>query len=486
MSEKKEIKEKIQEFIKDETKNKIEIWVPDNFKMSWVVSLIRYSYRKFILTVQKWIIPSKFKNWLLNRAGAKIGYDVCIPHYIHFDNYFPELITIEKGSLIGGLSMLVTHELKNGKLVLGRVHVKEKVLLAGLTTLNPGVTVNSYVITGMKSNITKDCPEKSFIVGKDKIIKQWDKKEIEKYFGDSKNKVDYYYEFKKKTKEFRKNKKIMVVNIPYNGKRMNAGDDWYLARPWVRIFYNAAFVELARIMPGNWLRIFLWRCMGAKIGENVCIGKNVVFDHIYGDKVEIGDDVYINDGAYLDGHSYTIAESVFGRVKIGDRTKLEKGVMVMCGVTIGKDCTIKENSSVMKDVPDGEVWGGVPAKYIGKEQKLEINKIVEDKAGSKEESKGDKSKEEEKFEKQVEKELGTEAEKTKKEENNEGKEEENEKEIKEEKKGKKEESKKTKKEEHKASVLRLDKDQLKKELSEKHEKSHKTEKIKNKHKGHSK
>jgi len=205
------------------------------------------------------------------------------------------------------------------------------------------------------------------VVSKDRVVKEWNKEELEKYFADPTNDPNYYNELKQKTKEFRKNQDMMKISFKNGGKRLNPGDEWYLSRPWPRIFYNAAFVELARFTPTNFLRKLLMRCIGVKFGKNVYMGKNVVFDHIYGDLVTVGNNVYLDDGAYLDGHSYTIAETVFGRVHIGDNTKLGKDVHVMCGVKIGKNCTILDNSSVLRDIPDGETWGGIPAKKKGGE-----------------------------------------------------------------------------------------------------------------------
>lgn len=358
------IRQQIREFLDSPKKKKIEIDVPDGFKVRQAVNPFLLAYRKTVLFVQQWIIPCRFKNWLLRTTGMDVGRDVCVPHYIHFDPYFPELIKVDKGSLIGGLSALHTHELKNDKLTLGRIHVKEKVLLAGASTVYPGVTINKYSITGMYSHIRKDVPERSFVVSNDRRVKEWNDEEVEKYFADSTHEKNYYRTFKQKVKTFRKDPEMMRVVIRNGGKRLNPGDEWYLARPWPRIFYNAFFVELARFAPGSWLRKLLVRCMGAKIGKNVYLGKNVVFDHIYGDKTTIEDNVYVGDGCYFDGHSYTIAESIFGRVRIGENTRLERDVMVHCGVTIGKNVTVNGPAVVMKDIPDGETWSGVPAKKV--------------------------------------------------------------------------------------------------------------------------
>jgi acetyltransferase-like isoleucine patch superfamily enzyme len=350
--------------IKNKDINKLEFDVNKNFKMFYIVNPFVYFRNKFIFTIQKLIPPYKFKNSLLRLTGMKIGKDVCIPHYIHFDSFFPELISIDDGTIIGGASRLYAHKIENEKLVVGKINISKSVLLAGYTTVFPGIKINTHVITGMKSIITKDCPKNTFIVGNDIVKKEWSKEDIERLFYKSKNDKNYYSNFKKQVKEFRKDKNMMSVRILNDGKRLNPGNEWYLARPIWRIYYNAIWVELGRLSLCEVTRNFFHFMLGVKKGKNVTIERGTIFDHIYGDFVEIGNNVKIGKHCYFDGHSYTIGETVFGRVKIGDNTTIEDEVFVACGVTIGKNCRILKNSSVIKNVPDNETWGGHPAKKI--------------------------------------------------------------------------------------------------------------------------
>lgn len=55
------------------------------------------------------------------------------------------------------------------------------------------------------------------------------------------------------------------------------------------------------------------------------------------------------------------------------------------GVTIGKNCIIAAGAVVTKNVPDGEVWGGVPAKRIRlyeevKKKSLERSELYKERA----------------------------------------------------------------------------------------------------------
>jgi len=53
--------------------------------------------------------------------------------------------------------------------------------------------------------------------------------------------------------------------------------------------------------------------------------------------------VVIDDGSFIGAHS-----------------------IILKGVTIGKESIIGAGSVVTKNVPDGEIWGGNPAKLIRK------------------------------------------------------------------------------------------------------------------------
>lgn len=54
----------------------------------------------------------------------------------------------------------------------------------------------------------------------------------------------------------------------------------------------------------------------------------------------------------------------FGRIHIGERTFVGANSIIMPGVTIGKRCVIGAGSVVTKDVPDGMVACGTPARIV--------------------------------------------------------------------------------------------------------------------------
>ena len=87
-----------------------------------------------------------------------------------------------------------------------------------------------------------------------------------------------------------------------------------------------------------------------------------------GDDVRISFDVtFVNhDGgtwAFRDRKEYRDVIK-YGRIEVGNRTFIGCKSIIMPGVHIGERCVIGAGSVVTKDVPDGMVACGVPAKVI--------------------------------------------------------------------------------------------------------------------------
>ncbi len=87
------------------------------------------------------------------------------------------------------------------------------------------------------------------------------------------------------------------------------------------------------------------------IGENVLIGPNTTLraaNHIFSDK---------NIPIIKQGHSA-------GKIIIKKNAWLGANVTVLPSVTIGEGAIIAAGSVVNKSVPDFQIFGGIPAKYL--------------------------------------------------------------------------------------------------------------------------
>ena len=107
------------------------------------------------------------------------------------------------------------------------------------------------------------------------------------------------------------------------------------------------------------------------IGDDVFVGQNTqlaVFAPI-----EIGKFTMIGANSYIvsnhhnfESRSIAIQQQGFvgGPIKIGEDVWLGTHVVVLPNVQIGRGAIVAAGSVVNKDIPEYEVWGGVPAKFL--------------------------------------------------------------------------------------------------------------------------
>lgn len=148
---------------------------------------------------------------------------------------------------------------------------------------------------------------------------------------------------------------------------------------------------------------------GNTIGKNLSTGHYSIIrnDNIIGDNVRIGsyteiahhciisDYVSIHSGCFVSEYTQLKERCWIGpHVKlindkypqtnnknkaapiIGKRSIIGANSVIMPGIEIGDDCLIGAGSVVSKNVPDGEVWVGNPAKFLKKRSDLDAYSIM--------------------------------------------------------------------------------------------------------------
>jgi acetyltransferase-like isoleucine patch superfamily enzyme len=130
----------------------------------------------------------------------------------------------------------------------------------------------------------------------------------------------------------------------------------------------------------------------AKIGKNcnICSHCLIENDVIIGDNVTIKSGVQIWDGIVIEdnvfiGANVTFTNDKYPRSKKPDwkllTTKIKRGASVGAGSTIlpgliiGENAVVGAGSVVTKDIPEGELWLGNPARFIKKVDKLNSNNM---------------------------------------------------------------------------------------------------------------
>jgi len=104
-----------------------------------------------------------------------------------------------------------------------------------------------------------------------------------------------------------------------------------------------------------------------KIGHDTIIGDHCFLDGraklTIGNHVGIASQVLIyNDEHNIHSNNY---ENSFGPVEIGDYVFIGPRAIILPDVKIGKGAVVAAGAVVTKDIPDFEIWAGVPAKKIG-------------------------------------------------------------------------------------------------------------------------
>lgn len=116
--------------------------------------------------------------------------------------------------------------------------------------------------------------------------------------------------------------------------------------------------------PFNSLRISLYKAAGFKIGKKCFIGMKAYFDDMEPSLITIKDGVII---------SFETCFCVHGRYQKHTPIVIEDNAYIGCratvlsgknGITIGKNVVIGACSFVNKNIPDNEIWAGIPARKI--------------------------------------------------------------------------------------------------------------------------
>ena len=120
-------------------------------------------------------------------------------------------------------------------------------------------------------------------------------------------------------------------------------------------------------LPDNFARILFNRLRGVKIGKKVWIGLGAKLGN-YPFLVSIGDNVIISAGVKILTHdtSFTVVggKDLVGEVIIDNSVQIGENAIVLPGVVIGKEVIIGAGAVVNRDIPEGKVACGVPARII--------------------------------------------------------------------------------------------------------------------------
>lgn len=141
-------------------------------------------------------------------------------------------------------------------------------------------------------------------------------------------------------------------------------------RFWPRV-WSVIWLIPAWFSPHSSLRVFFHRLRGVRIGSDVEIGYFAIIGNVDPSRIVIKDGATITARCTLLEHDNGLHYSRGGDVKagvttIGKRAFIGIGSVVLPGVTVGDGALVGALSLVNRDVPDGAIVGGVPARSISR------------------------------------------------------------------------------------------------------------------------
>ena len=121
-------------------------------------------------------------------------------------------------------------------------------------------------------------------------------------------------------------------------------------------------------VPCHSYRRFFYRLFGMKIGKGSTLHMHARFYNP--SNISIGEDTIVGEDAVLDGRDKL---TIGNHVDIGDYVFIGPRAIILPGVTIKKGAVVGAGAVVTKDVEEGSIVGGVPAKEIGKRDINNLN-----------------------------------------------------------------------------------------------------------------
>tara|TARA_B100000902_G_C27242175_1_gene880608 strand:+ start:342 stop:1061 length:720 start_codon:yes stop_codon:yes gene_type:complete len=133
---------------------------------------------------------------------------------------------------------------------------------------------------------------------------------------------------------------------------------------FLSIFHRLAQPALKWMVPSFVGNIY-YSMMGCKVGKGAQINSPHVNDCFM---IEIGDRTVIGGAASINGHLFERDGIHLSKVRIGSKVVIGSSAMINPGCTIGDGSVVASHAVLPKftNIPPGEIWGGVPAKFIKK------------------------------------------------------------------------------------------------------------------------
>jgi len=109
-------------------------------------------------------------------------------------------------------------------------------------------------------------------------------------------------------------------------------------------------------------RLVQTRLWGMDIHPTAWIAASALIDRTWPRGIHIGADCVIAEEAVVLTHDMT--RGIYMDTRIGDGTTVGARAIIMPGITVGRNCTILPGTLVNRDLPDGTMVAGNPARIV--------------------------------------------------------------------------------------------------------------------------
>lgn len=130
----------------------------------------------------------------------------------------------------------------------------------------------------------------------------------------------------------------------------------------IRTVVNFCFIYLARFIPSVRMKNFIYRALGAKVGNNSAFGLGAMLDIFHPELVRVGSNSIVGYNTLILAHEFLVGKFRKGPVEIGDNVMIGANCTILPGVTIGDGAIVSAMSLVNRDVPAGAFAQGVPIR----------------------------------------------------------------------------------------------------------------------------
>jgi acetyltransferase-like isoleucine patch superfamily enzyme len=164
-------------------------------------------------------------------------------------------------------------------------------------------------------------------------------------------------------------RKDRCVTKPSDGPRASL---WYWGKHvgYVRTAWRFFVIWLARRVPGFRLKNWMYRALlRANVDKHAAVGLEVTLDIFYPSMITVEADAVVGFNTTILCHEYSADWYRVGPVVIRRRATIGANCTLLPGVIVGEGATVSAMSLVNRDVPPGELWGGVPARPLRAKEK---------------------------------------------------------------------------------------------------------------------